>query len=123
MQVKIEGSMCTVVREPTDPVFRDGGWGSGESTLLYHVKKELIKQGYDLIKKHMWRDGHMVADHCQYLRTRKPTGIPSKDIYVYDGDYMLRNIAEDFNTEGKVVYSVFTDVFLPKSPHQKVKVQ
>ena len=111
MKVEIKGSQCIVTREPKDPRFKDGGWGSGESTLLYHVKKELIKQGYDLIKKHMWRDGHMVADHCQYLRTRKPTGNPSKDIYVWDGNYMVRNAADDFNTEGQVTYNFMDSVF------------
>lgn len=111
MQVMIEGSACIVVREPNDPRFKDGGWGSAESTLLHHVKKELIKQGYDVIKKRMWKDGHMVDDHCQYLRTRKKTGIPDKDIYVWDGHYQVRNAAEDFNREGKVVYNVVRDVF------------
>jgi len=111
MRVIIEGNACTVIREPNDPKFRDGGWGSGESTLLYHVKKALIDQGYDLIKKRMCKDGHLVDDHCQYLRTRKRTGTPDKDIYVWDGHYQVRDAAEDFNTKGKVVYNVVRDVF------------
>jgi hypothetical protein len=115
MIVKIEGSVCIVTREPKDPKFKDSGWGSGESTLLYHVKKALIAQGYDLIKKRMWKDGHLVDDHCQYLRTRKPSGNPDKDIYVWDGNYMLRNAAEDFNSKGLMKYNVETDVFNKES--------
>jgi hypothetical protein len=111
MQVTMKGNQCIVTREPKDPKFRDTNWGSGESTLLYNVKKELIKQGYDLIKKRMWKDGHLVSDTCQYLRAKKPTDNPDKDIYVWDGNYQIRNAAEDFNKDGKVTYNVMTDVF------------
>jgi len=111
MQVVIQGNQCIVTREPNDPKFKDGGWGSAESRLLFHVKQELIKQGYNLIKKHMWKDGHLVDDHCQYLRTRKPSGIPDKDIYVWDSQYQVRNIAEDFNNIGRVFYNVLKDIF------------
>jgi len=111
MKVVIKGTQCTVTREPKDPRFKNTTWGSGASTLLYHVKQELIKQGYDLIKKRMWKDGHLVDDTCLYLRTRKPTGNPNKDIYVWDGNYMIRNIADKFNQEGEVTYNVMRDVF------------
>jgi len=111
MKVFLTENHCEVVRESHDPRFKDGGWGSAESTLLHHVKKELIKQGFDLIKKRMWKDGHLVDDRCQYLRTRKPTGYADKDIYVWDGNYQVRNAAEDFNKEGKVVYNVMRGIF------------
>ena len=43
MKVFLTENHCEVVRESHDPRFKDGGWGSAESTLLHHVKKELIK--------------------------------------------------------------------------------
>ena len=111
MRVEIKGNQCIVTKEKGDPRFKDSGWGSGDSTLLFQIKKALITQGYDLIKKRMWKDGHLVDDTCLYLCTRKPSGDPEKDIYIYDGNYQIRNAAEDFYKEGKVVYNVEKDVF------------
>lgn len=71
LQMGTDGQgLCTIIREAGDPKFRDGSWGSGESRLLYHAKQALAKQGYDFIKKRMWRDGHMVDQNQQYLRER-----------------------------------------------------
>ena len=53
MKVTINKHECIVEKEKGDPKFRDSERGSGESRLLYNIKKELIKQGYDLLKKKM----------------------------------------------------------------------
>lgn len=84
---------CTIESEPGDPAFRDGGWGDGESRLLYHVKLALREQGYDMVKKRMWKDGHMVDERQQYLRTRKGKPILAiwNDRWVIEGaDDILR---------------------------------
>ena len=91
--------VCVVTREPGDPVFRNGGWGDAESQLLYHVKKELLRQDFDVIKKRMWKDGHLVDETQQYIVTRKGFR-PS--FWVYDNNYAIRNMAEDFNRDGKI---------------------
>ena len=93
MKVEMGMGTCTVTRETSDPKYYS------ESRLLYHVKLALIAQGYDVIKKRMWRDGHMVDDTCQYIRDRKGA------FAVWDDQYALRFTYEDFN-KGSVVYNV-----------------
>ena len=80
MIVSIIGGSCYVYRQDSDPVFRPTsgdsswsapGWYGAESRLLHHVQKTLNQRGYDLIKKRMWKDGHMVGtEYTQYLRSR-----------------------------------------------------
>jgi hypothetical protein len=110
MIVSIVGCSCYVYREPGDPVFRPNrshsswsppGWYGAESRLLYNVQKALDRRGYGLIKKRMWRDGHMFGcEHSQYLRSRNLKGVPS--LYVYHADYALEVAAESFNVLGRV---------------------
>ena len=109
MIVSIAGSSCSIYREPTDPVFRPNrskhswsppGWYGAESRLLYNVLKVLNGRGYDLIKKKVWRDGHMFgSDHTQYLRSRTLKAIPS--LFIYHADYALEVAAESFNVLGR----------------------
>jgi hypothetical protein len=72
-----------------------------ESTLMHHIKQELIKQGHDVIKKRMWKDGHLVDDTIQYIRSRKLKPEPDS-IAVHDHLYVIRNLAEDYRTYGEV---------------------
>lgn len=73
---------------------------SSESHLLYMIKKNLIAQGFDVIKKRMWKDGHMVSDHCQYIRSRN-TKDPDA-FMLWDDQYAVRDLAEDFRKNGVV---------------------
>lgn len=99
LKLNLEGGYLTVTREPGDvPPFK-------ESLLLHRIKLALTKQtGRDWIKKRMWKDGHMVSDHCQYLRERKPHS--AGQLAVWDSSYAVRDIAEDFRECGEVVLSV-----------------
>ena len=66
-----ERGKVEIIREAGDPTFygvRDAG---GESRLLFATKTILNQQGYELIKKRMWKDGHLVDELQQYLRTKK----------------------------------------------------
>jgi hypothetical protein len=85
-----------VTKEKGDPVFRNSGWALAESTFLYHVKKELEKQGYDCIKKRMSSDGHMMDDEQQYIRDRKWKW------YIYNGRYATFDAGMEFNERGVV---------------------
>lgn len=78
--------------------FRDGGEKIySESRLLHLIKMELISQGHDVIKKRMWKDGHMMGgDETQYIRERKWAWC------AYDGNYALRLLYEDYNKTGEV---------------------
>lgn len=114
MKVEIRDNTCIVTREPGDPHFRNGGYAQGnggESRLLYHVKNILNAQGFDLIKKRAWRDGHLVDDRQQYLRTRKPTGDPAKDIYIWNGSWAVNGADKYFNEDGKVTLLVEHGIF------------
>ncbi|ODT99465.1 MAG: hypothetical protein ABS79_04475 [Planctomycetes bacterium SCN 63-9] len=114
MIVSIVDSRCYVYREPGDPVFRPNrcrsswsppGWCAAESRLLHNVQKILNRRGYDLLKKGMWRDGHMFgSEHSQYLRSRNLRSVPS--LYVYHADAALEVAAENYNVLGRVVLDV-----------------
>ena len=96
---------CTITKEKTDPVYRDSEWGTAESRILYHLKKELNKQGYDFIKKLMHKDGHMVSDNQHYLRERKiKKGV--RCLAIHNEGWLISGIEETFNTTGKAVLSV-----------------
>jgi len=117
MKVELRENQCIVSRESTDPKFYNGGgWDKsrpgdiGESRLLYHLKKTLNAMGYDLIKKRMAKDGHMVDDHQQYLRTRKPSGDPQKDICIYNPDWAIEGAEVMFN-KGETTLAVEYDFF------------
>ena len=103
MKITMSEGVCHVEREKGDPKFRSTGWGNGESRLLHHVKKILNQQGYDLIKKRMWKDGHLVDEQQQYLRTRKTNG---KVIAIYNTSWAVAGAERDFNEYGHVDLSV-----------------
>jgi hypothetical protein len=112
--VSIVGSTCYAYREPGDPVFRPNrsrnswsapGWYGADSRLLYNVKKHLNRRGYGLIKKRMWRDGHMFGcDKTQYVRSRNLEASPS--LYIYHANAALEVAAESFNVLGMVELDV-----------------
>lgn len=103
-----DGSL-TVTREPGDKKYYGTHNAAGESNLLHAIKTALNNQGYDLIKKRMWRDGHLVDDMQQYLRTRKK-GAGKADIYIWNGQWALWGANDKFN-EGEVTLNVDYNVF------------
>lgn len=78
-----------------------------ESVFLYHVKNELIRQGHDVIKKRMHKDGHLVSDTQQYIRSRHFTKPGS--FCIFSGFYAIRGANEDYNA-GKVVLEMVYDL-------------
>jgi hypothetical protein len=71
-----------------------------DSTLLHQVKKALIAQGYDVIKKRMQKDGHMYGDETtQYIRTRGKRPGPDS-FYVWDRHYAVRTLYQRWNEDG-----------------------
>jgi hypothetical protein len=109
MKIKLEGSTLTVTREESDKKYYGMVNGKGEHNLFHAIKNELNKQGYDLIKKLMWKDGHLVDDMQPYLRTRKK-GAGKADICIYSGFWALRGANEDFNN-GEVSLNVEHNIF------------
>lgn len=109
MKLEFKGENLIVTREPGDPKYYGVINGKGESNLLHAIKNQLNKDGYDLIKKRMWKDGHMVDDMQQYLRTRKK-GAGKADIYILNNYWAIRGADVDFNngeTTLNVLYNIF----------------
>lgn len=108
VELDFENFACLVTKEPNDPIFRNGGWAGGygaEHRFFYHVKLALQKQGYDVIKKRMVKDGHLVSEGQPYVRTRRWLTAKkdrSGEFAIFDGDYQIRDAAKVFNEEGKV---------------------
>lgn len=113
MKLEMGESILKVIKEPGDLRFSGMKNAAGESRLLYHIKNILNTRGYDLIKKRMWKDGHLVDDIQQYLRARKRSGDPKKDIYIWNHNWCIRGAEEYLNEYGQVDLSVMTDVFNP----------
>ena len=83
---------CRVRRELGDP--RVGT----ESQLLHYMKRALNAQGFDFIKKLMWKDGHMVSDDQHYLRARNVKSLKPGDIYAISSSYwQIYSLHEDYN--------------------------
>lgn len=110
MKLVFNENSLHVYRESGDPKYYGVMNAAGESRLLYAIKNQLNTDGWDLIKKRMHKDGHLMADMQQYLRTRKPTGNPDKDIYIYNGYWQIRGAEEDFNA-GHVVLIVERGIY------------
>ena len=112
MKIVRDGKHLIITKEKRDPQFRDGEWGSGESRLLYHIKKQIIngevkKWGNyptDFIKKRMCKDAHLVSEEQLYLRSRKfYRKEDGAKIYISirNTHWQIRGINDDFNEDGK----------------------
>lgn len=113
MKVELRERECVVTREKGDPKMRPGGWNEPrtggystgpESQLLHAVKKALIEQGHDVIKKRMWKDGHLVDEYVQYVRTRNVKA--DHGIMVWNGNHQIYDAGERYNEDGTVTLHV-----------------
>jgi hypothetical protein len=102
VELNLEKRICIVTKESNDPVCSGIVNAKGESRLLYLIKKELIKQGFDVIKKRMYKDGHLVDDLQQYVRTRSS----KKGFMIYNNSWACYGAEEPFNKDGRVVLAV-----------------
>lgn len=92
MKLVFEKGGLTVIREETDPLYYGVGGAKGESRLLYAIKKQLQKMGFDVIKKRMWKDGHLVDDMQQYLRSKDGNWC------AFNGHWAIEGLEGRFNT-------------------------
>lgn len=86
MKVELKDNYCLVTRENSHKVY-------SESLLWYQIKQELIKQGYDVIKKLMYKDGHLVSEEEHYIRDRKWGWC------LRDGYFAIRQMTLVFNND------------------------
>ena len=114
MIVSIIGRSCYVYRQDGDPVFRptksDSSWSApwmvrGRVPPAPSRPEDLNQRGYDLIKKQMWKDGHMVGtEFTQYLRSRDIQRVQS--LCIYHANHAVEIAAELFNKIGLVELAV-----------------
>ena len=110
MELKFNGTVLEVTREAGDPKYYGTLNAAGESRLLYAIKKKLNGMGFDLIKKRMWKDGHLVDGMQQYLRARKATGYRDKDIALYNMSWAIDGLNDRFN-EGSCKLGIVFGIF------------
>ena len=79
------GGLALVTRTKSDPKFYN------DSRLWYAICKYLNRKGYDVIKKLMCKDGHLVSDTQHYVRARNKTWC------IHDPNYQIENAYVDFN--------------------------
>ena len=95
----LENRTIEVIKERGDKRHKRG-YALPESGFLYDVMKELKKQGYDVIKKRMAKDGHMVDGTQQYIRTLKYMIVPDdtpEEFCIYSRVYALVDLGEEYN--------------------------
>jgi hypothetical protein len=108
MKIEIVGNQCIVTREEGDPRFYGVKNAAGESALFHHMVKLLKAQGYDVIKKRMWKDGHMVDEQQQYIRTRatKPNKKTPRVFCIYNTFWAIRGADAALMEHGTVTLGV-----------------
>jgi len=112
VEINRDNGFCIVTADKGDKKLsaHRGSWGSTESQLLYRVKNILNEAGYDLIKKRMWKDGHLVDETALYLRPRNPKN-PKVNIAIFNDQGAIYDAGERYNEDGKVVLRVVNDFF------------
>ena len=93
MKFKWSKNNVTVVKESKDRKYYN------DSNLFYAIKKNLIQIGYDVIKKEMVKDGHLVSECVYYIRQRKGK------FAIWDSMYQVRNTYTEFNN-GSVILNL-----------------
>jgi len=112
MKIQFSGNNITVVREKNDPRFYGAKEAKGESNFFFWLKKQFALLRSDLpanfpsqwIKKRAWKDGHMLDEMQQYLRSRKP--ISKRDgveyyLCIYNGMWAIQG-ADYYWNQGSV---------------------
>lgn len=110
MRFEFDGTHLIAIREKGDPVFYGHVNAKGESRLLYFIKNELNKIGFDLIKKRAWKDGHLVDELQQYLRTRKPTSV-GPHVFLINNRWAVEGLDETWRQDGHCKLMVAFNIY------------
>jgi len=96
MKYKFDKNSLVVTRGNDKKVYTESGF-------FYQLKNALIKDGHDVIKKEMSKDGHMVSDNVYYVRSRNMNRPGA--FMVWDTAYAIRATYEPYN-DGEVTLSI-----------------
>jgi len=137
MRISIDVDRCECIREKNDPRFYGIKDAKGESNFLYFLQQYLnnrkiitmndngspvhvIIQGRNeennlknrFIKKRMYKDGHMVSDMQQYLRTTKSVMFYGNKclMALYNDHFAINGLEEDWNNEKAVLRVSFLPI-------------
>lgn len=100
MKIELKEHICIVTKEPGDPKYYGVVHAAGESKLFYAIKNQLNKEkDLGLIKKRMYKDGHLVDDLQQYICNK------DRSICIYNSNWSVSGAEEYFN-QGRVVLTV-----------------
>ena len=96
MKVKldIKAGICRVGRQEGDMPIKS------ESHLLYRIQQELKQQGYNVVKRLMWKDGHLVSDTQHYIRAR------GGEWAIVDSFYTIQNSAVYYRDNGIMEFTI-----------------
>lgn len=98
MKVTLNDNTCIVERENGPKVYK-------ESTLMTWVKRELQRQGYDVIMKDLSKeDGNLLSEGCYGVISRNRKSF--KSFVVWYPAYCLRANYEFYNQRGVVEFDV-----------------
>lgn len=94
MKVTLGNLTCKVEREDGPRIYKD-------STLMTHVRRELQRQGYDVIMKDLSKEpGNLLSDGCYGVLAR------DRSFVVYDPNYCIDYAYKAYNHRGEVTLSV-----------------
>lgn len=91
----------TVGDPKPDKFYSETAFFHAVKTVLNRDHKAPDGERFDLIKKLMYKDGHLFGDdHSYYLRDRKWR------FCIYDGFWAVRDICKEFNANGTVALTI-----------------
>ena len=94
MEVTLNAHNCIVKRGNSPKLYT-------ESTLMYHIARELKRQGFDVFAKDLSKEsGNLLSQGCYGIIDRK------RQYQIYFVDYCLRANYEDYNKRGELVLTV-----------------
>ncbi len=125
MELKIEGDYLVVEKTDDSPkIKRQPLNAAGESQLLYHVKNLLnLLAGPDalFVKKRMWKDGHLVDEMQQYIKTARPRpGFPH--IYLHNGHFAISGLDRDWHMDGRAWILITADVYNKQGKDESLRL-
>ncbi len=109
LRFNLQARTCSVEARPGERK-RFAASNKGESAFWHWVKVQLRARGYDVIKKAMTKDGHMVDEHVYYVRTRKYMTAArksgGKEFCVYDSMSSTYLVTDSLRERGVVHLTV-----------------
>ena len=85
---------CLIERLDSPKIYKD-------STLMYHIARELQKQGYDCFRKDLSKEpGNMLSSGCYGIIAR------DRSYQIYYSSYCIRDACTDYNN-GKLILDVW----------------